>query len=403
MPAPRPPRRTPKPPRPPRSDEAHEEAPGAAPPLPPDASVESSAPNRGDGLQRFPCGQCGAKLVYKPGTASLKCEYCGFENQIPQTEAHIQELDFQGYLSKLAATEETSEHATVKCNACGAEIDKPPGKDAFACPFCGSDIVATAKSQKLIKPKALLPFRIEQEEVRARFKHWVRKLWFAPNELKKFNRTERLAGIYIPYWTYDCQTISAYTGQRGEHYYVTVGSGKNRRTVRKTRWYPASGVVFNSFNDVLILASESLPRRLADELEPWGLRDLVPYEDAYLSGFQAESYQLDLVGGFVRAKEIMAEHIRQTVRMDIGGDTQRIFSISTQHDHLTFKHILLPIWISAYKYRDKTYRYLVNGRTGEVQGERPYSWVKITLAVLGGLAVAAGIVWGLIAGGVIKL
>jgi DNA-directed RNA polymerase subunit RPC12/RpoP len=364
---------------------------------------EFGAPARGDGQQRFPCGQCGAKLVYKPGTANLKCQYCGYENAIPQSEAQIDELGFEAYLTKLAATEETGEHTTFKCDACAAEIDKPPGKDAFACPFCGSDIVATAKSHKLIKPKSLLAFRIEQAEVRARFRNWVRKLWFAPNALKKFNRMERLAGIYIPYWTYDCNTTSAYTGQRGEHYYVTVGSGKNRRRERRTRWYSASGVVFNSFNDVLVLASESLPRKLADNLEPWGLRDLVPYEDAYLSGFQAESYQIDLVGGFVHAKEIMAGHIRDTVRGDIGGDEQRIDSVSTRYDHLTFKHILLPIWISAYRYRGKTYRYLVNGRTGEVQGERPYSWIKITLAVLGGAVVAAGVVWGLIKSGVIDL
>jgi len=58
---------------------------------------------------------------------------------------------------------------------------------------------------------------------------------------------------------------------------------------------------------------------------------------------------------------------------------------------VTFKHVLLPVWLAAYKYRGETYRFVVNGRTGRVQGERPYSKGKIALAVLAGLLVAGAI------------
>ena len=158
-------------------------------------------------------------------------------------------------------------------------------------------------------------------------------------------------------------------------------------------------VVFNTFDDLLIVGSHTLPRDLADKLRPWDLRNLQPYEPAYLSGFQAEHYQVDLAEGFGEAREIMDDEIRSSVRADIGGDTQQIHSVQTEYKNITFKHILLPIWISAYQYREKTYRYLVNGRTGEVQGERPWSWVKIFFAVLLGLIVVGGIVWGLKASG----
>lgn len=399
---PRPPRRNPKPPRPPRAGDASPD--GARPDGPaleeaarePDVRADQPLTER-----RFPCRQCGAKLVYAPVSGRLACEHCGYANDIPQGEADIREIDFAAMLAKLAAHEETRDHLTIKCSACAAEIDKPPSVDALPCPFCGTDIITVAVSHKLLKPKALLPFAIERVEARARFRHWLRKLWFAPSELKRFARLERLAGLYIPYWTFDANTTSAYHGQRGDDYYVTVGSGKNRRTQRRTRWRSASGVVFNSFNDVLVLASRSLPRKMADALEPWRLPQLVPYSDAFLSGFQAESYTVDLVDGFATARELMAAVIRETVRQDIGGDRQQIHSVSTEYDHVTFKHILLPIWISAYRYRGRTYRYLVNGFTGKVQGERPYSWLKITAAVLGGALALAGVVWGLIETGVI--
>ena len=55
--------------------------------------------------------------------------------------------------------------------------------------------------------------------------------------------------------------------------------------------------------------------------------------------------------------------------------------------------MLLPVWASAYRYRGKRYQFIVNGQTGEVQGERPWSWLRIGLAVAAGLIVAGAIIW----------
>jgi predicted RNA-binding Zn-ribbon protein involved in translation (DUF1610 family) len=344
--------------------------------------------------EQFPCKQCGAALSYQPGTTTLVCPYCGTSNEIALTPTDLRKLDFRAYAERLAAEAETDERTTVRCDACGAEVDRPPNLDAFACPFCGSNIVATAVSRRLIKPRAMLPFGIERPAAEAHYRHWLRSLWFAPNALRDFARLQaRLSGVYVPYWMFDARTQSWYTGERGEHYWVTVGSGKNRRTVRQTRWYPASGVVSNAFRNLLVLGSRSLPRRYADALEPWDLAQLVPYDPAYLSGFLAESYTLDLVGGFTVAQQVMAPAIQQTVRSDIGGDEQRIYSLDTQYHEIGFQHVLLPIWISAYQFKGRSYRFLVNGRTGEVQGERPWSWIKITLAVLAALVAAAAVAW----------
>lgn len=359
-----------------------------------DTDGSQPTPTTDDGQRRFPCGQCGAKLAYAIGTHHLRCEYCGFENPIPQSEEEIAELDFHAHVRQLESTSETEERLVVKCDACAAEVPPPPNVTSLACPFCGSNIVATARTTRFLKPRSLLPFRITRQQADEAFRNWLRRLWFAPNKLKHYARQEqKLSGMYCPYWTYDCKTVSFYRGERGDDYFVTVGTGKNRRTERRTRWRSVSGTVWNTFDDVLVNASRSLPRAKADALEPWDLDALVPYSDEYLSGFSAESYQIGLEEGFDIARGIMDETIRATIRRDIGGDHQRIHSVKTQYNNLTFKHILLPIWISAYRFRDRTYRFLVNARTGEVQGERPYSWVKITLFVLTLLAIIAAGVW----------
>lgn len=372
------------------SDDSAPSARSAAAPSADAPSADAPSP------QKFPCGQCGAQLAFVPGVEKLRCEYCGFQNEIEAVDVDIEELDYEHYVGELRiATDDPdqfSDHIVVNCNNCAAEIDRPTDATSFACPYCGSNIVAQGHVKRLLNPSALLPFKIERLDARARHTAWLKSLWFAPNDLVKFARLEgRLNGLYVPYWTYDARTVSNYTGMRGEYYYVTVGSGKNRRRQRRTRWYPASGTVKNTFDDVLVIATESLPTKFAEKLEPWDLHQLTPYQDAFLSGFLSEAYQVDLVSGFARAREIMKRVIRRTVKQDIGGDTQQVHSVSTRYHAVTFKHILLPIWICTYRYRDKSYRFLINGRTGEVQGERPWSAWKIALAVLGAAAVGAGI------------
>jgi hypothetical protein len=140
-----------------------------------------------------------------------------------------------------------------------------------------------------------------------------------------------------------------------------------------------------------VLASKSLPKRYTDALEPWDLTALEPYTPEYLAGFRAEAYAVPLEDGFAQARAHMDRVIERDVKFDIGGDRQRVHDIDTDLSDLTFKHILLPVWLAAYKYRGKTYRFVVNGRSGRVQGERPYSAFKITFAVVLGL-MAAGII-----------
>lgn len=350
------------------------------------------------------CKDCGALLKYAPGTESLECGYCGSKNEIKATPVGtaVEETDFEEFISKQVATTEQQEITTVKCSNCGASTTLKPNITSDNCPFCATSLVVNSgTTSSIVKPKYLLPFRVDQKKAMEHFRNWINSLWWAPNDLKKYAHTmDRLNGMYIPYWTYDSDTSSSYTGERGDYYYETETyyaqeNGKSvlkTRQVRKTHWTYTSGNVYKDFDDVLVLASHSLPDSYTAKLEPWDLESLTGFDEKFLSGFRTERYQVDVKEGFDKARVIMGDKIEQLVRMDIGGDEQRVHNISTKHDNITFKHILLPIWLSAYRYNEKVYRFMINGRTGEVQGERPYSWIKITLAVLFVIAlIAAGI------------
>jgi DNA-directed RNA polymerase subunit RPC12/RpoP len=345
---------------------------------------------------RFPCDQCGADLRFDPGEDRLICDHCG--NTQP-TEAGdyqggaIRELDFRAALNDQLPNAEIEETRVVKCPNCGAQTEIDETAHAAECPFCATPVVTDTGLHRHIKPKGLLPFALDESQARGFMTNWLGSLWFAPNGVKQYARKGRaLNGIYVPYWTFDADTKSHYSGERGTDYYETrtvTRNGKREQVrVRKTRWHSKSGRVARFFDDVLVLASKSLPKKYTDGLEPWDLSALEPYRPEFLAGFRAEGYQVELDEGYGEARAHMDRVIVRDVKFDIGGDRQHVHGIDTDISDVTFKHILLPVWMAAYKYRGKSYRFVVNGRTGRVQGERPYSAWKITFAVVIGLIVA---------------
>ncbi len=348
--------------------------------------------------RNFPCEQCGSALEYKPGSETLHCPHCGHTQAIAGG-AEVREHDFSQGLARArrgAASAMVKDGHTVQCEGCGAQT--VVGGQAARCPFCGSPVVVEIKELgQAIVPEAVLPFGLDARKAKERYEAWVGKLWFAPGDLKKLARQHGMDGVYLPYWSYDSQTTTRYQGERGEYYYVTErytdNEGKSQtREVRHTRWHSARGTVEVPFDDVLVCGSTTLPRPLIERLEPWDLPALKGFEPAYLSGFVAERYKLGLEEGFKVAEERMIPTIREAIESDIGGDEQRIGSMDVKHADVRFKHLLLPLWISSFRYKEKVYRFVVNARTGEVAGERPWSVLKIVLTVLAVIAVIVAIV-----------
>ncbi|TCO65490.1 hypothetical protein [Actinocrispum wychmicini] len=345
----------------------------------------------------YPCGGCGARVQFAPGTNAMRCPYCGFQQEITTGDRQVREIAF-AELTRLPRKPVGAIGAyTLKCQRCAAQTQT--NDIAGTCQFCGSPLVVDGTATGQIVPEAVLPFMLDRGAMRDALGKWTSSRWFAPSALKKVREAESTKGTYVPHWTFDSQTVSQYSGQRGEHYYTTErytdsdGNTQTRR-VQHTRWYPANGVVERFFDDILIPASVALPQKKLHDLQPWPLLDAAPYQPQYLAGYSALRYDVEPEQGFDTARTTIEPVIREDCRQDIGGDEQRVNDVATQHNNVTFKLMLLPVWIATYLHAGKTWQILVNGRTGEVHGERPYSKAKIALAILLVLAViAAIIVW----------
>ena len=360
---------------------------------------------------RFACPGCSAGMEFDPQTGSLRCPYCGAATTIPDDPSAdpVEELSYEEFTAKAsnAQLSRMSENSIeITCGNCGASVEFVPPQVAGICPFCASRIVAQPRSSDpLIAPQAVLPFALTKQQATANLRRWLATRWFAPGDLQKVARPDRLEGMYLPFWTFDANSTTDYVGQRGEHYWVTetytaMENGRpvtRTRQVRRTHWYPAAGRVNNPFDDLLIPASKSIDQKRLDDLEPWDLGALEPYEPQFLAGFKAQRYQVELPEGFQEARKRMEPAIRSSIRRDIGGDEQRIWRTSTSIFDVTFKHLLLPAWIGAFRYRSKVYQLAINARTGEVCAERPYSALKIALLVLA-IALVTALV-AIVAGG----
>jgi len=335
-----------------------------------------------------PCANCGAELKYKPGSHQLKCGYCGYEEFIEQAKSSFEELELQHYLKVVGENAYTKTINLLHCKNCGANQHVEENYKSLSCVYCGEPLIKEdVEEEGWILPGALVPFQLDTKKARGIFKNWVTKIWFAPNKLKKAALDpEGIHGLYVPFWTFDAQLDASYQGQRGDYYYVTetyrTKNGTRTRQVRKTRWSHASGDVEGFIDDILINASEKKRRDIPSKIAHWNLKELVVFNTKYLSGFVTEKYTISLKDGHHQSFQEAKQTAHNWIRQDIGGDTQRIHNTDIKLSKETFKHILLPVYISSYEYKGKDYHFYINGQTGNISGTHPYSFWKIFFLVL---------------------
>ncbi len=342
--------------------------------------------------QKKSCVNCGAELKYKPGTTSITCEYCGHEETIVQNQDGFKELELKPYLQEMGSQSHSEEIMMLHCKNCGANQHIEENYKSLHCVYCTMPlIIEDAYKEDWILPGAVLPFQLDQKKSHQIFSKWVKSLWFAPNNLKKAALDpQNTKGLYLPYWTFDAQLYARYSGQRGDYYYVTVPyttkvNGKTvqrTRQERRTKWTPVSGDISGFVDDTLIKASHQRKKPIPSKISNWKLEGLEAFNTNFLSGFVTEKYTIPLKDGHLSSTKEAERIATSWARQDIGGDTQRVTGIDMSLSQETFKHILLPVYISAYRYSGKTYNFYINGQTGTISGNRPYSFWKIFFFVL---------------------
>ena len=337
----------------------------------------------------FKCGNCGSGLAFDPQSGKLFCEHCGSKQDIP-VDKNVQAASVDFNLDK--ATKWASETRTFRCEGCGATVTFDNAEFAAECPYCGGNKVLKIEQFDGIRPHALLPFVLTVVQAFAAYFKWLKKKLFAPSKMKKEAKVEKVKGVYCPCWTFDSNTYSNYNGIVGKYYYVTVGSGQNRRTERRVRWYPVSGKYNKDFRNVLVEASPHLDQKDIVKLSPFPFKEAVVYDKRFLSGFFADHYNRGLKEGWNLGSDIMKKDIYNSIKRSLNCDVVQTLNVQTNFNDSKFKHMLLPVYVCNAKWKEKLYNFFVNGVNGKVTGKVPVSPAKVLIAVGLGLLILGGII-----------
>ena len=348
--------------------------------LPPGGAIEG---------RKFECDGCGALMLFEPSAHALRCPFCGSTRGIEQDDDYVA---VEHALERPDESRRRVEAPKVfRCDNCGAEVTYTGATVSSSCTFCGSEhVVERTGEAGRILPESVIPFAVGFESAKDLWRRWLGRGLFRPRRLLDAATGEALRGVYVPHWTFDARAWSRWTAEAGYTYTVTVGFGQNARRETRIRWEPAAGERTDGFDDILVCASKGLDDRLMDEAKPYDLDRIERYRAEFLAGFGAEEYTVDLPSGWSRAREWASEIQRRRAAGDVPGDTHRSLRVWTQFGDVTWKHLLVPLWIATYRWKGKTFRFMVNGQTGKVVGTAPVSVLKVGVAILIAAALVVG-------------
>jgi len=341
----------------------------------------------------FYCPSCGAEM--KMDNDSLYCAYCNRREQVCAGNADSEDLD----LTAAEAEAQWSDPVyATRCKSCGSKLVRLEGPSAF-CAYCASRDLESLEEGYGVRPGWIAPFKLSPQQASAHLESWMKKRFMAPFSFKKERSAGSLQGVYLPYWSFGAAASAAYTGQAGNYYQDTeintASAGERTETknqrVRKVRWRMVSGNYDKAFTDIIFGDASHIDPKIVKSIEPFKLSELVRFDPKFIAGFAAERYKAGLKGTWERAKAYMSHVLRSDITGIVkrGSDVTGTVKICTRYTDISYKLMLLPVWILTYSFKNKVYNLYINGQTGEIHGDSPISVLKIGIIALVALAAAA--------------
>ncbi|MEM8860949.1 MAG: hypothetical protein AAGD96_21715 [Chloroflexota bacterium] len=333
-------------------------------------------------IVEFDCPRCSAGSAYSAESGVLECQFCGYQ-QVPAGMKVGRQADEQQFrVTTLEAAKEgwgTNERIDVVCQSCGTRESVPADMLTHNCAFCGSSrVVQAEKVNDVLRPSALIPVEVDQEQLEEILNDWFSNSWLLPERLKNIVANVEPDRVFLPFWTFDARSSASWRAEVGHT--VTTGSGKNRRT--KTVWRWESGSVNLTFDDHQISGSKRISENLKAELGTYNMHGLVNYDPDYLAGSIAQAYDIELEHAWRLGRKAFREITRKACRNQASSGKIRNFSMELEFHDESWRYVLLPVLMASYEFDNQTHRIVINGQTGKIFGQRPVDWRKVRNASL---------------------
>ena len=330
----------------------------------------------------YKCPSCGAALTFDPEKQALVCEHCGTEQKI-EFDSDVKERSFEELFS---AEGWKGDVKVIQCQNCGVREVLQKNQISATCPFCGSASVVEKDEMPGVKPDTVIPFKIDEEVAKKSCIKWLKGRFFSPSAFKKNIKLNGLKGCYVPVWTFDSDCLASYSGRLGRTRTRTVVINGKTTTQTYVEYFYVSGQMDGFYNDIYVSGSSSVNQKFVGKVQPFDINEYVRYDDKFLAGFMANHYDVQPLDAWKNAEQRIRNDFQTRIMNRYGASHVDFLDIKLSHVSKSFKYLMLPLYISAVKYKNKVYNQYTNGQTGKVAGKAPLSWLKIGLVSLLGIA-----------------
>lgn len=353
--------------------------------------------------QGEPCPNCGSPVE----PLDKFCPACGAPHAVaaPQprrgSPAEVVTAEVLPESAADRADDEEPDKRYFRCESCGSEVGVDPEQRSYVCPFCDSTYVVefAPETSGRQRPEFIIGFAVTPDDALEKFRHWLaNNSWFRPGDLAQAKIEEKMKGVYLPFWSFSMLAESRWGAEIGEYWYTTetytTTDSKGRtqtrtRRVQHTEWWNLSGQHHRYYSGYLVSGSRGLSQADAERIKPFQLPALKRYEPYFLAGWLAEEYSVAREAALDASQQYFYAQEQRNITLFLPGDTSRGLQVSTRFRDANSDLCLLPVYVLSYRYQEKIYRFLVNGQTGKLAGDKPVSWRRIGVAIGIGVAVVA--------------
>ena len=328
----------------------------------------------------YECPNCAANLRFSIEKQKLWCEACGTELS-----------PYQVVKDRDAEEREVFEVTVFTCPQCGAEIVSEDTEAAAFCSFCGGSTILDSRISNAKRPAHIIPFTKTKADCAASYKKLVKKSLFMPKELMSTQNIESFRGIYIPYWMYETELEGHICADAANKHHKYKGNYEyidhyNYETDVKTHY---KGMTFD--------ASGAFSDDLSNAIAPFDTTQLQPFTPSYLSGFYADTTDVNWDTYSYDVENMVAEDCTERLLKDPALNEYTVESdkLKPQLMPKVGQTVLtmMPVWFMSIRHKepgkeDRISYVAVNGQTGEAAGDLPISLGKY---LIGSLILAVAI------------
>lgn len=347
-------------------------------------------------VMEYKCPNCGGFVEFDSSTQRMKCPYCDSEFDVESLRAMDEALDkmppddikWSDTPKDEWSEEECEKFAVFVCNSCGGEIIADDNTGATSCPYCGNPVVLSQRFAGDLRPDLVIPFKLDKDAARGALSSHLNGKRLLPKPFRSENHIDEVKGLYVPFWLFGGKA-SADIRCEGTKKQVWSDADYN---YTRTSYYDIARAGTLEFDAVPVDGSSQMPDELMESIEPYRMSDAVDFQTAYLSGYLADKYDVDVDATIEKANSRIKNTTLDAFSDTITGySTVRTKQASVQVANGRARYALMPVWLLQTTWRGQNFQFVMNGQTGAFAGDLPVdsgAATRWTLGLLGGITAA---------------